>query len=96
MYFPGTAPRVPCAPVYNVPQMVADPQVKAREMLVDVDFPGVGPVPHTGIVIKLSRTPGSIEKRAPRLGEHNQEVYGGLLGLEGAELQELRRSGVIS
>lgn len=87
--------RIPCAPVSTVPQMVANPQVAAREMLVDVDFPGVGPVPHTGVAIKLSKTPGSIEHRAPLLGEHNEEIYCGLLGMKKNELPKLKREGVI-
>ena len=87
--------RIPCAPVSTVPQMVANPQVAAREMLVDVDFPGVGPVPHTGVAIKLSKTPGSIEHRAPLLGEHNEEIYCGLLGMKKNELTKLKAEGVI-
>ncbi len=87
--------RIPCAPVSTVPQMVANPQVAAREMLVDVDFPGVGPVPHTGVAIKLSKTPGSIEHRAPLLGEHNEEIYCGLVGMKKNELAKLKKEGVI-
>ena len=87
--------RIPCAPVSTVPQMVANPQVAAREMLVDVDFPGVGPVPLTGVAIKLSKTPGSIEHRAPLLGEHNEEIYCGLVGMKKNELAKLKSDGVI-
>jgi crotonobetainyl-CoA:carnitine CoA-transferase CaiB-like acyl-CoA transferase len=87
--------RVPVSRVNNVPQMVSDPQVRARETIVEMDYPGVGPVPMTGVSIKLSGTPGSVETRAPLVGEHNREVYCGLLGLTEKELGRLGEEGVI-
>lgn len=87
--------RVPCAKVNNAADMFVDPQIRARGMIVDVDYPGVGPVPLGGVTIKLSETPGSIETRSPLVGEHNQEVYGGLLGYSPKELAALAEEGVI-
>jgi CoA:oxalate CoA-transferase len=87
--------RVPCGKVNTVPEMVADPQVRAREMLPAVDFPGVGPVPMPGVVTKLSETPGAIRHRAPMVGEHSEEVYCGLLGMEPAEFAALREKGIV-
>ncbi len=87
--------RVPCGPVNTIAEVVADPQVKAREMLVDVEYPDVGEVPVGGVVIKLSETPGKIRKRGPRVGENNDEVYRGLLGLSPEELERLKAEGVI-
>jgi crotonobetainyl-CoA:carnitine CoA-transferase CaiB-like acyl-CoA transferase len=75
--------------------MVSDPQVRAREALLEMDFPGVGPVPMTGVNIKLSRTPGSVETRAPQVGEHNREVFCGLLGLTEEEMGSLAEERVI-
>lgn len=87
--------RVPCGKVNNLAEMTVDPQVRAREMLVEVDYPGIGKVPLPGVVPKLSRSPGKIERRAPLVGEHNEEIYGGLLGLPGQQLSQLKREGAI-
>jgi CoA:oxalate CoA-transferase len=87
--------RIPCGRVNSVVEVMEHPQVKARQMLVEVDFPEVGQVPLPGIPIKLSLTPGGIERRAPMIGEHNQEIYGGLLGLPADDLTRLEKEGVI-
>ena len=75
--------------------MVEDPQVKFRQALVDMEYPGVGKVPIPGIAIKMSETPGSIDRRAPKPGEHNEEVYSRLLGLTQEEVGRLRGEGVV-
>jgi formyl-CoA transferase len=87
--------RVPCGEIKTPAEMVQDPQIRAREMLVSVAYPGVGDVPLPGIVPKLSHSPGRIAKRASLLGEDNEELYGHLLGLSGERLQQLREKGVI-
>ena len=87
--------RIPCGKVNSIPEMVADPQVQAREMSVNLDFPGVGQVPLPGVVTKLSATPGSIETRAPLVGEHNQQIYCELLGLSADELSVLCQKRVV-
>jgi len=87
--------RVPCSPVYDVSQMVEDPHVKAMNTLVYMDYPHIGPVPMPGVPIRMSETPGSIDKRAPEPGEHNEEVYGALLGLKPDDLARLKEDGVI-
>jgi CoA:oxalate CoA-transferase len=87
--------RVPCGKVNTVAEMVADPQVQAREMLVELEYPEVGKVPMPGVVPKLSRSPGKVEQRAPRVGEHNEQIYCGLLGLSPAEFARLQEEGVI-
>lgn len=87
--------RVPCSRVNTVADLLNDPQVQAREMLVDIDYPGLGEVPVPGVVVKLSETPGGIERRAPAVGEHNEEVYCGLLGLPREELSTLWEERVI-
>ena len=89
------AARVACAKVNTVDQLLTDPQSIAREMVVDVEYPDLGVVPVPGVPIKLSLTPGSITARAPRIGEHNEEIYNGLLGMESEELEALRREGII-
>ena len=87
--------RVPCGKVNSIAEMVDNPQVKAREMLVDVTYPNVGPVPLSGVPIKLSETPGGIETRAPNVGEHNKDIYCGLLGITPDELSQLEEEGAI-
>ncbi len=87
--------RVPCSRVNNIAEMVNDPQVKARDMLVDIEYPGIGNVPVPGVVIKMSGTPGAIEMPAPKPGEHNQEVYSSLLGFTSEQLAQLKAEGVI-
>src|SRR6185503_8420831 len=71
---------VPAAPVNNVAEMVADPQVQAREMFVELDHPTYGRLKTTGTPLKLSETPGRIKWLAPSPGEHNRDVFVDLLG----------------
>ncbi len=87
--------RVPCGRVNTARDIVNDPHIRAREMLVDMPYPGVGTVPLPGIPVKLSETPGKIENRAPAIGEHNETVYGQLLDLTGQELESLKNAGII-
>ena len=87
--------RVPCNKVNNIAEMMEHPQVKAREMLVDMEYPGIGSLPLSGIAIKMSETPGTIEKRPPKVGEHNEEVYAEILGLSSEEVSKLVAEGVI-
>jgi crotonobetainyl-CoA:carnitine CoA-transferase CaiB-like acyl-CoA transferase len=87
--------RVPCGVVNTIDQLLTDPQVKAREMIKFMDYPELGKIPVPGIPIKLSLTPGSINTPSPKLGEHNEEVYGGLLGFSPEKLFKLKQEGVI-
>jgi succinyl-CoA---D-citramalate CoA-transferase len=86
---------VPAGPVYDMAGVVADPQFRARGAIVEVDDPDVGPLAQPGAVPVMSRTPGRIAWAGARQGQHNTEVYGGLLGLSGAELARLMSRGVI-
>jgi crotonobetainyl-CoA:carnitine CoA-transferase CaiB-like acyl-CoA transferase len=86
---------VPAAPVNNVAEMVADPQVRAREMFVEVDHPVHGPLTTTGTPLKLSETPGRIRWLAPSPGEHNEEIFVGLLGHSRDELARWQAEGVV-
>lgn len=86
---------IPWGPVATVADIVNSPQIKAREMLVDVEHPTLGTLTLPGIPIKLSATPGSVRKAPPRIGEDTDEVYNELLGLDQAELGRLRAEGVI-
>ena len=86
---------IPCGTVQTITEVVEDSQVKAREMVVDIDHPGSGSVPLPGIVIKMSKTPGEIETPAPKVGQHNEEIFGRLLGLSMEEINELKEKKVV-
>jgi crotonobetainyl-CoA:carnitine CoA-transferase CaiB-like acyl-CoA transferase len=86
---------VPAAPVNTVDEMVADPQVQAREMFVERDHPMFGRVKLTGSPLKMSETPGRVRSLAPMPGEHNESVFVGMLGHSREELARWRAEGVI-
>jgi CoA:oxalate CoA-transferase len=86
---------LPCGPLNDIAQAAAQPQVRAREMLVPVRHPKIGELPLPNTPVKLSRTPGGIKGPSPELGQHTEEVLSELLGLSEAEMEELRRSEII-
>jgi crotonobetainyl-CoA:carnitine CoA-transferase CaiB-like acyl-CoA transferase len=65
---------VPCGPVYDMLQALADPQTLAREMVVQVEHSSLGAVKTLGLPVKFSETPGKVGIGAPRYGEHTREV----------------------
>lgn len=84
---------VPAAPVNDVGRMVEDPQIIAREMIVEQEHPTAGTIRVIGVPVKLSETPGGVRTPAPLLGEHTDEIVGGLG--HGERLAALREQGVI-
>ena len=80
--------------VYDVEEMVRDPQLNHRQMIVDVQHPTQGRVRQVGIAIKLSDTPGTIRSAAPMPNEHTEAVLGEL-GLPAAEIAKLREKGIV-
>jgi len=89
------AVQVPCGPILNIEQVVNDPQVKARDMIMELEHPKNGKFMVPGVPIRFSKTPASIKSFAPALGEHNFEVYGELLGLNREEVEALHNGGII-
>lgn len=87
--------RIPFAPVKNIKEVVNDPHLKVREYFVEVEHPATGPLKYPGAPYKLSQTPWKVDKPAPLLGEHNEEVYCQRLGYAREELSRLHRGGVI-
>ena len=85
---------VPVASVLTIDQAANHPQIAAREMLVEVEHPTLGPVRLQGVPIKLYSTPGSVSTAAPILGQHNLEVLNSL-GIDPERIKELESSGVI-
>ena len=64
----------PCGRVMDLAEVFSDPQILAQEMVIDVPHPGRGDVKMTGFPVKLSRTPAGIQRPAPDLGQHTQEI----------------------
>ncbi len=87
--------RVMCAPILTAEEILADKQLREREYFVDVEHPVAGTLPHPGAPFIMSETPFSIRRPAPLLGEHNEEVYCGELGLTKDELLSLHARGVV-
>jgi crotonobetainyl-CoA:carnitine CoA-transferase CaiB-like acyl-CoA transferase len=81
--------------VYEPEEMVADPQVQARDMIVEVKHPSHGPVREFGIPIKLSATPGAVRAAAPHTGEHTDQVLREL-GLSAGEIAALREKKIVA
>src|ERR1700730_2859334 len=65
---------VPCGPVLDTLQALADPQTAAREMVVEVEHATLGPVKTIGLPVKFSGTPGKVRTGAPVLGQHTEEI----------------------
>jgi formyl-CoA transferase len=85
-----------CGPIYTIADIFEDPQFKARDMLIEHVDPEFGEYVGPGIVPKFSDTPCEVRWSATwDEGSHNRDVYGGLLGLSDAELDELREEGVL-
>ncbi len=85
---------VPVGPVNKIGEMLADPQVKAREMVVEVDHPRAGKVKAIGHPIKFSDTPGGVERAAPLLGQHTREILL-TLGYTDADITRLAGEGAV-
>jgi crotonobetainyl-CoA:carnitine CoA-transferase CaiB-like acyl-CoA transferase len=86
---------VPCAAVRGLDEVLADPQLAAREMIRSVPHPAAGPVKVLGVPIKLSDTPGAVDHPPPRLGEHTAAVLQRVLDLAPEEIARLNGDGVI-
>jgi crotonobetainyl-CoA:carnitine CoA-transferase CaiB-like acyl-CoA transferase len=82
-------------PVYTVEEMFDDPQVKARDMVVDIEDARYGQVQQTGIAIKLSDTPGHIRHTGPAVGEHTGAVLSAL-GYSEAQRARLYADGAVA
>ncbi len=79
----------------NIAQVVKDPHVQAREMILDVAHSRLGKVRLVGTPMKFSRTPCRIEKASPDLGEHSREILMEKLNLSSGEIERLKGDGVI-
>ena len=87
---------VPAAPINRVDEVLRDPQVLLRDMVVDLPHPRFGPVKTLGTPVKPAGAPPFRPAPPPRLGEHTDAVLGGLLDYPPARIDGLRRDGVIA
>ena len=86
---------VPAGQIYRAPEMLEDPHFAAREAIVDVLNERWGNVKMQSVFPKMSETQGEVRWTGPDLGEHNEDVYGDVLGFSKDELSGLRDKGVI-
>lgn len=87
---------VPAGKIFKAPDMLRDPQYKAREAVVKVDHPEYEKLHMQNVFPKLSETPGEIRWAGPHtLGEHNDQVYAELLGKSPEEIDAMRKAGTI-
>ena len=85
---------IPCGAVLDSREVLSNPHLRERGMIVDLEHPARGGYPMPANPVRMSDSPTEVV-RAPLLGEHNAEVFGQLLGYGPAELETLRRDGVI-
>ena len=86
---------VPAGKVYTAEDMVEDPQYAARENIVRVEDEEIGEIPMQNVVPRLTETPGEVRWTGPALGEHNDEVYGEILGMDRDERAGLQERGIV-
>ncbi|MGH8069012.1 MAG: CaiB/BaiF CoA transferase family protein [Candidatus Entotheonellia bacterium] len=89
------AQRIPAGPVNTIKDIVEDAHLRDRQYFVTVERDDTGRLAYPGAPYRLSRTPWAIRRPAPRLGEHNEAIYGGRLGVSREELLFLGQTGII-
>jgi formyl-CoA transferase len=86
---------VVASPIFTVEDMLVDKTFSERENIIEIEDPDLGTVQMQNVVPRLANHPGDVWRTAPALGEDNSRVYGGYLGIEESDLDELRDSGII-
>jgi crotonobetainyl-CoA:carnitine CoA-transferase CaiB-like acyl-CoA transferase len=82
-------------PIYNFDQIIRDEHIRERDMVAEIEHPTLGKLPLYGVGPKFSLTPGKIRLPAPMLGEHNEEIFGKVLGFSQDKLNSLKGEGII-
>ena len=86
---------VPAGKVFTAADMTKDEHYAARENVIKIEDPDIGEFPMQNVVPRLTETPGEVRWTGPKLGEHNEEVYGELLELDADERSDLQERGII-
>jgi alpha-methylacyl-CoA racemase len=82
-------------PLLDIGEALDSELVKAREMVVELEQPGAGPVKQLGVPVKLSRTPGAVDEPGPALGEHTDEVLAAL-GYSDTDIAAMKEAGAVA
>jgi crotonobetainyl-CoA:carnitine CoA-transferase CaiB-like acyl-CoA transferase len=82
---------IPCGLIKTVAEVCTDPQVLARNMVVQLNHPTAGPISVNGVPIKLSATPGEVKDPPPLLGQHTEAILSDILGYTADQIAELRQ-----
>ena len=91
----GQREMLPCAPIMETHEAFDNPQFQERAYFVDLMHPDAGSLTYTGLPFRLSDDTPTPNSAAPRLGQHNGEIYGNLLNIDSAELAQLHAKGVV-
>jgi crotonobetainyl-CoA:carnitine CoA-transferase CaiB-like acyl-CoA transferase len=83
------------APIYDVEQLMEDPQVRALDAITTIEDEDLGPLKMQNVIFRLSQSPGSIRFTGRRLGQDNEQVYRDRLGLNPDQIAQLRADGAI-
>ena len=86
---------IPCSKINSVADLIEDPNLRARDMILQIDQPGIGTMPILGTPIKSDGLDSDVQNPAPTLGEHTWDVLGNLLNIGEARLAALERAGAI-
>jgi crotonobetainyl-CoA:carnitine CoA-transferase CaiB-like acyl-CoA transferase len=86
---------IPAGAVATVADVAASEQLRARDMVVEVEHERLGTLEVAGVPVKLSASPGDVRRAAPTLGEHTTEVLGEICGVSPEDVERLRADGVV-
>ena len=86
---------IPAGPIYDISQIMADPQTKDREMFIEMEHPTLGNITVNGCAIKLGDTPASVRTPAPALGQDNAKVLREFLKMSDEELSDYQSRGIL-
>ena len=86
---------IPCGAVRDLAEVLSDPQIVERAMVVALDHPVAGAIRTLGVPVKLDDTPGSVRTPPPTLGQHTEEILTHMLGLDSDTIARLREAGAV-
>jgi crotonobetainyl-CoA:carnitine CoA-transferase CaiB-like acyl-CoA transferase len=86
---------IPASPLMSVADIAADPHFRERGTLIDVEDEEYGRLTMAAPIPRMSETPGQVRSLGPALGSGNEAILGGMLGMDAAEIEALRKAGVI-